>query len=43
VSLVIVQRMQRGLGRRQNSDQGDQHLKKGIKRLVEDMQQHARV
>jgi hypothetical protein len=34
----IVQRMQNGLGRRQNGDKEDQHLKQDIRRLNEDLQ-----
>jgi hypothetical protein len=41
LSLVIVQRMQHRLERRQSGYRDDQHLKKDIKRLI-DLKQHAR-
>jgi hypothetical protein len=35
--------MQHALGRRHTGVQEDQHLKKDIRRLIEDLQDHARV
>jgi predicted translin family RNA/ssDNA-binding protein len=35
--MFIVQRLQHGLGRRQQGDQEDQHFKEEIIRLMEDL------
>jgi hypothetical protein len=43
VFLDIVQRVQKWLGFRQSGDPNDRHLKQDIRRIVEDLQDHARV